>query len=64
MDQVRRDAYLNSKGINPHAQFRLDLIFQDTIGEREDLRHIPNDYARSSIFTARNKSEPRRTITG
>lgn len=48
MDKIHRSAYLNSKGIKPNAQFHLDLIFPKTIGEREDLRHIPNDYARSS----------------
>lgn len=62
LDKLQRSAYLNSKGIRPNSQFQLDLIFPDTIGEREDLRHIPNDYARSSIFTARNKTVPRRTF--
>lgn len=62
LDKMQRSAYLNSKGIKPNSQFQLDLLFPGTIGEREDLRHIPNDYARSSIFTARNKREPRRTL--
>lgn len=62
IDKMQRNAYLNSKGIKPTAQFQLDLIFPDTMGDREDMRHIPNDYARSSIFTARNKREPRRTL--
>jgi len=62
LNKVQRLAYLNSKGINPGEQFQLDLIFPVTIGDREDLRHIPNDYARSSIFTARNKRQPRQTF--
>lgn len=62
LDKMQRSAYLNSKGIKPNSQFQLDLIFPITIGEREDLRHIPNDYARSSIFTARNKTVPRQTF--
>jgi hypothetical protein len=62
VDKMQRSAYLNSKGIKPTSQFQLDLIFPDTIGDRENLRHIPNDYARSSIFTARNKREPRQTL--
>jgi len=62
IDKMQRSAYLNSKGIKPNSQFQLDLIFPDTIGERDDLRHIPNDYARSSIFTARNKTVPRQTF--
>lgn len=59
VEELQRKAYLSSKGINPKAQFQLDLIFPDIVSDRNDLRHIPNDYARSSIFTARNKSEPR-----
>lgn len=62
LDKTHRKAYLNSKGINPNAQCQLDLIFPLTVGDREDLRHIPNDYARSSLFTARNKSIPRKTL--
>lgn len=62
VDQARRKAYLNDRGIKPGSQFQLDLLFPDTIGDRNGLRHIPNDYARSSIFTARNKREPRRML--
>lgn len=62
MENLQRRAYLNSKGIKPGAQCQLDLIFPDTVGDRGDLRHIPNDYARSSLFTARNKREPRRSL--
>lgn len=63
IDQARRRAYLHSKKLNPNDQFQLDLIFPETIGDRNDLRHIPNDYARSSLFTAKNKREPRKTLT-
>jgi hypothetical protein len=62
VDKLQRKAYLNGKGINPNQPFQLDLLFPDTVGEREDKRFIPNDYARSSLFTARNKREPRRTL--
>ncbi len=62
IDKMQRNAYLNSKGIKPNTQFQLDLIFPDTMGDCKNMRHIPNDYARSSIFTARNKREPRRTL--
>lgn len=61
-DKLQRKAYLNSKGIRPNSPFQLDLIFPKTMANREDLRHIPNDYARSSLFTARNKSEQRKTL--
>ena len=63
IDKIRRSAYLNSKGIRPNEEFQLSLAFPDTIGQRNDLRHIPNDYARSSLFTARNKKVPRRIFT-
>jgi hypothetical protein len=60
LDKIQRKAYLNSKGLKPNSKFQLDLF--DNITDRNDLRHIPNDYARSSLFTARNKREPRRTL--
>ncbi|MFA5170245.1 MAG: plasmid replication initiator TrfA [Sulfuriferula sp.] len=62
IEKIQRKAYLNGKGIKPGSQFQLDLLFPKIIGDREDLRHIPNDYVRSSLFTARNKKEPRRTL--
>lgn len=62
VDNLRRNAYLHSKGISPNKQAQLTLIFPETIGDRKDLRHIPNDYARSSLFTARNKREPRKSL--
>ncbi len=60
MDKVRNGAYLHSKGIKPTQPFQLDLLFADTLNDSQ--RAIPNDYARSSLFTARNKSQPRRTL--
>ena len=63
METSIRKAYLNSKRINPNKPFQLNLVFTETIGERHDLRHIPNDYARSSLFTVRNKCKPRKTLT-
>lgn len=59
---TRRKAYLQSKKISPTLPYQLNLLFPETIGERDDLRHIPNDYARSSLFTARNKRQPRKTL--
>lgn len=63
IDKIQRRAYLKSKGIDVTESFQLDLLFPTTVGTRGDLRHIPNDYARSSLFTARNKRQPRRTLT-
>lgn len=61
-DATRRRAYLNGKGIKPSQSFQLNLLFPETVGKRDDFRHIPNDYARSSLFTARNKREPRKSL--
>jgi len=60
VDRLQRKAYLTSKGLNS-KQFQMDLIFPQ-IGNRKDMRHIPNDYARSSLFTSRNKRESRKTL--
>jgi hypothetical protein len=61
IEKMQRKSYLNGKGINPNQPFQLDLLF-GTVAERGDERFIPNDYARSALFTARNKREPRRTL--
>jgi len=63
VDDIQRKCYLTKKGINPNSPFQLDLLFPETVGSRDDLRHIPNDYSRSSLFTARNKNIPRKTLT-
>jgi hypothetical protein len=60
VDKMQRNAYLHSKGIKPNSLCQLDLF--ESIAERNDLRHIPNDYARSSLFTARNKKTPRKSL--
>lgn len=62
IDKMRRHAYLKSNGIKPNEPFQLDLIFPKTIGSNSNTRHIPNDYARSSLFTTKNKNEPRKTL--
>lgn len=63
IDKIQNKNYLNKNGINPNNPVQLNLIFPGTIGERDDQRFIPNDYARSSLFTARNKRVPRKTLT-
>lgn len=60
LDKLQRNAYLNSRGIKPEGYVQLDLF--EVVAKRSDLRHIPNDYARSSLFTARNKRQPRKTL--
>lgn len=57
LDTAVRDAYLRSRGIDPRGPLQLD-IWPDTV------REIPNDYARSALFTVRNKKEPRASMQG
>ena len=54
IDELQRRSYLIVNGINSE-NFRLE----DLIPERDSLRSIPNNFARSSLFTARSKKEPR-----
>jgi TrfA protein len=56
-DQLRIDAYLRSKGIDPRQPRQLQL-WPDTV------RALPNDCARSALFTVRNKTEPRASLQG
>lgn len=58
---IQRRAYLSSKGLKEGGKNQLDLF--ESVAKRSDLRHLPNDYARSSLFTVRNKREPRKTLT-
>lgn len=49
--------FLRSQGIDPNAPLQLDFF-------PDDLRAMPNDYARSALFTVRNKREPRAAAQG
>lgn len=57
LTETRRRAWLKSKGIEPTVQHQLDLLYPDTINQSQ--RFIPNDLARSAIFTAKNRNAPR-----
>lgn len=56
-ERLERDAFLRSKGVDPRAPLQLE-IWPDAV------REIPNDYARSALFTVRNKTEPRASLQG
>lgn len=58
---IQRQAYLRSKGINPALPVQLDLAFPG-IQQLHNLRHLPNDYARSSLFSVRNKCKERQFL--
>ncbi len=55
IDAVRRRSYLIQKGIVPSEKF----ILEELIPIDDGLRCIPNNFARSSLFTAKSKKEPR-----
>lgn len=61
VEKLRRDSYLQQRGVNLSEPIQLDLLYPDTLNNSQ--RAIPNDVARSSLFTARNKREPRRNLT-
>jgi hypothetical protein len=62
-DKTKRNVYLLSKKVSPKAPMQLDLIFEKIKG-RDDLRHMPNEYARSSLFTANNRKVARKSMQG
>jgi hypothetical protein len=55
IEQLQRDAYLRGKGIDPRGAMQLNIW-------PDDVREMPNDYARSALFTVRNKTEPRASL--
>lgn len=59
VEDMRRKSYLRSKGIGDGA-LQLSLIFPDLDGRMADERFLPNDYARSSLFSVRNRRVARR----
>ena len=57
LGNLQKDAYLRSRGIDPKGALQLDFW-------PNDVRGIPNDVARSGLFTVRNKREPRAALQG
>lgn len=54
--------YLNSKNISAQLEIPLSELFPNQIKGRDDLVHLPNDYARCSLFTVRGRREPRKSM--
>lgn len=61
-DDMKTRTYLRSKGINPKGNNQLALIFEDMMPP--DMRSIPNEYARSSLFTTTSKKNVRKEFKG
>lgn len=55
--QFAMDAQLRARGIDPRGPMQLEIW-------PNDMREMPNDYARSALFTVRNKTEPRASMQG
>lgn len=60
LQKIMQRTYLISKNIDPKRPYQLDLF--DFIRNNDNFRHIPNDYARSSLFTTGNRHFKRRYI--
>lgn len=61
-DEVQREEYLKSKGIPTDDNLIIEDLFGNTIfGSKH--RAMPNDFARSCLFTARNHRVPRKTFS-
>ena len=50
MAQMERNAYLRARGVDPSLPMQLDIW-------PNDMRAIPNDYARSALFMVRGRGE-------
>jgi hypothetical protein len=57
-DEMQRRAFLMSNGVDPAKPTNLSEL----IPENDTLRSIPNNFARSSLFTAKSSREPRATM--
>lgn len=57
LEKLVQDNFLRSKGINPTEPRQLTIW-------GEDFRELPNDFARSSIWSVRNKGEERQVLEG
>ncbi len=54
IDEIQRRSYLIQNGLNS-----VKSTLDELLPENDSLRSIPNNFARSSLFTARSKKEPR-----
>ena len=57
LERLEREAFLRGNGIDPRGLLQLEIW-------PDDVREMPNDYARSALFTVRNKTEPRASMQG
>lgn len=60
LEKNRRRAYLRKHDIDPDQPVQLNMAFPAL--SHTDVSFLPNDLARSALFTARNKTAPRRTM--
>lgn len=61
-DEMKMRSYLRSKNINPKGNNQLALLFEDMMPD--DARSIPNEYARSALFTTTSKKAIRKEFKG
>lgn len=62
LHETQRRDYLKRHGVMQGKPVQLDLLCKERMVGRNDLRHMPNDYGRSSLFTVGNRKTPRRNF--
>lgn len=63
VEVLNRQNYLKRKGLGNSVERQLSLVFANVMDGREDKRHLPNDLARSSLFTTRGRKIKRQSMT-
>lgn len=58
--KTRTEKEIKKKGLNKDESTQLSLLYEDSFVS--NLRNLPNDFARSALFTARNNRSPRTTF--
>lgn len=61
-EQLMMRSFLRSKGVNPNGPNQLALLFEDMMPD--GARSIPNEYARSALFTTTSKKSARKEFKG
>lgn len=61
-DDLKANSYMRSKGINPNGNNQLALLFEDIMPA--GARSLPNEYARSALFTTTSKKSARKEFKG
>jgi hypothetical protein len=53
-ESTQRKVWLRANNINQQTPCQLNLMFKNTIADKANYRHMPNDLGRSALFTVGN----------